>query len=174
MLLDDVRAAVSRLGYSSRTAEAYVYWIRMGVVEVREFLTHLAVDEEVASSTQNQAQSAVLFLYREVLALAVPGLDDLERAKHVRPLPVVLSRQEVARILARLDPRVVAAGVVAVRRGPALGGVPDVAGQGSRSRPRPDPGSSRKGRQGSGHDASGSGTAEARASPRRGAGSARA
>jgi len=79
-LLDQVRDAIRRKHYSIRTEEAYVYWIKryiffhnkrhpkeMGVPEIEAFLSHLAVNEHVAASTQNQALSALLFLYREVL-----------------------------------------------------------------------------------------------------------
>ena len=75
----------------------------MGAAEVSEFLTHLAVAGQVAASTQNQAKSALLFLYREVLNVELPWLDDVESAKAPRRLPVVLSRAEVAALLARLD-----------------------------------------------------------------------
>jgi integron integrase len=118
MLLDDVRAAIARRGYSARTAEAYVYWVRrfilfhgkrhpreMGAEEVRAFLTAMARDRSVAASTLNQAMSALLFLYREVLGFDVPAIEDIQRAKHRRSLPIVLSREEVSRVLARLSPR---------------------------------------------------------------------
>ncbi len=75
----------------------------MGAAEVSEFLTHLAVAGQVAASTQNQAKSALLFLYREVLDVELPWLDDVESAKAPRRLPVVLSRAEVAALLTRLD-----------------------------------------------------------------------
>lgn len=115
-MLDDVRGVAARLGYSPRTAEAYVHWIRrfvlfhrkrhpreLGAPHVVEFLADLAVAQHLAASSRNQALSAVLFLYREVLTLEVEGLDDVERARLPRTLPVVLSREEVAAVLTHLD-----------------------------------------------------------------------
>jgi integron integrase len=102
---------------SRRTEEAYVGWIRryilfhdkrhpdeMGAPDVVTFLSHLAVDGRVAGPTQNQALSALLFLYRAVLDRPLEGLDAV-RARAARPLPVVLSRDEVRAVLARLAPR---------------------------------------------------------------------
>ena len=96
-LLDRVRQAIATRHYSRRTEKAYVHWIKrcvffhgkrhpveMGAAEVSAFLTSLAVDSKVAASTQNQALSALLFLYREVLGVDLPWLDDVVRAK--RPL----------------------------------------------------------------------------------------
>lgn len=89
-LLDRVREAIRARHYSRRTEKTYVVWIRrcilfhgkrhpaeMGAPEITRFLTSLAVDSKVAASTQNQALSALLFLYREVLLQEVPWLDDL-------------------------------------------------------------------------------------------------
>jgi site-specific recombinase XerD len=76
----------------------------MGPVEVQAFLTHLAVDRRVSASTQNQALAALLFLYREVLELDLPWMQDVVRAKKPQRLPVVLTRDEVQRLLARLEP----------------------------------------------------------------------
>jgi site-specific recombinase XerD len=107
-LLDRVREAVRARHYSRRTEKTYVAWIRryilfhgkrhpaeMGAAEVTRFLTSLAVDGHVAASTQNQALSALLFLYREVLDQDLPWLDDVVRAKGARRLPVVLTRADV-------------------------------------------------------------------------------
>ncbi len=93
-LLDQVRAAIRTRHYSPRTEESYVAWIRryiefhqrrhpavMGAAEVGAFLSHLAVSRQVSASTQNQALSAILFLYREVLGQDLPWLDDVVRAK---------------------------------------------------------------------------------------------
>jgi hypothetical protein len=93
-LLDRVREAVRTRHYSRRTEKAYVAWIRryilfhgkrhptdMGAAEITRFLTSLAIDGKVAASTQNQALSALLFLYREVLQQEVPWLNDLVYAK---------------------------------------------------------------------------------------------
>ena len=107
-LLDRVRAALRIRHYSRRTEKAYVAWIlryilfhgkrhpaEMGAPELTRFLTSLAVDRKVAASTQNQALSALLFLYREVLELDLPWLDEVVRAKRPLRLPVVLTREEV-------------------------------------------------------------------------------
>jgi len=115
-LLDRVREAIRARHYSRRTEKAYVQWIRryiffhgkrhpaeMGAPEVTAFLTSLAVHDKVAASTQNQALSALLFLYREVLGVELPWLDDVVRAKRPQHLPVVLTRDEVRAVLQRLD-----------------------------------------------------------------------
>jgi integron integrase len=115
-LLDRVRTALRVRHYSLRTEHAYIGWIRryihhhgvrhpddMGAVEVVEFLSHLAVDRQVTASTQNQALSALLFLYREVLGRELEGLDSAVRARTPQRLPVVLTREEVRAVLARLD-----------------------------------------------------------------------
>jgi len=122
-LLEVVRTKIRARHYSLRTEKAYVFWIRryvhfhgkrhprdMGAPEVEAFLTHLAVDAKVSSSTQNQALAAVLFLYRDVLELSLPWLGSVVRAKPSTHLPVVLTRDEVGRILSQLPetPRLVA------------------------------------------------------------------
>jgi integron integrase len=114
-LLDQVRARIRVKHYSIRTERAYVDWIRrfilfhgkrhprdMGGPEVEAFLTHLAVERGVSASTQNQAKAALLFLYREVLQLALPWLDELVAAKASRRLPVVLTAREVREMLLQL------------------------------------------------------------------------
>ena len=111
-LLDRVRGAIRTPHYSRRTEEAYVYWIRryivfhkkthpsaMGASEVTAFLTWLAVHQRVSASTQNQALSAVLFLYREVLATDLGRIVGVPRARVSDHVPVVLSREEVRQIL---------------------------------------------------------------------------
>jgi integron integrase len=115
-LLDQVRGKIRLKHYSLRTEQAYSDWIRrfirfhgtrhpreMGAAEVEAFLTHLAVDGKVAASTQNQAKSALLFLYKEVLESELPWLDNVEQAKAPKRLPVVLTRAEVQALLTRLD-----------------------------------------------------------------------
>ncbi|MBX6315418.1 MAG: integron integrase [Isosphaeraceae bacterium] len=115
-LLDQVRDAARTLHYSIRTEEAYVRWVRkfilfhgkrhpmeMGEAEVGAFLTHLAVEWEVAASTQNQALSALLFLYREVLKRPLAWVDNMVRAKKPERLPVVLTREEVRAVLDGLE-----------------------------------------------------------------------
>src|SRR6185503_3509220 len=112
-LLEQVREAIRRKHYSLRTEDAYVDWIRRfvrfcdlrhpkecGASEVEAFLTHLAVKGGVSASTQNQARSAVLFLYKEVLGTELPWLDDVVSAKRPARLPVVLTKDEVRRVLA--------------------------------------------------------------------------
>jgi integron integrase len=74
----------------------------MGAAEVQQFLTHLAVNRRVAASTQNQALSALLFLYKEVLHQEIAWLDDVIRAKKPKKLPVVLTREEVKQVLQQL------------------------------------------------------------------------
>ncbi|MGH7587581.1 MAG: integron integrase [Gemmatimonadota bacterium] len=111
-LIDQVRAAIRVHGYSRRTEKAYVGWIRryvrfhrmrhptqLGEAEVSAFLSHLAVERKVSASTQNQALSAILFLYRKVLKIELGWLDDLVHARRPARLPVVLTRSEVASIL---------------------------------------------------------------------------
>ena len=115
-LLDKVREAIRVRHYSRRTELAYVGWIRrfiaangrrhpreLGAREVEGFLTRLANDKNVAAGTQNQALAAILFLYREVLHIDLPWMEDVVRAKRPARIPAVLSRDEVARMLAVLD-----------------------------------------------------------------------
>ncbi len=114
-LLDQVRGKIRLKHYSIRTEQAYVDWIKrfilhfdkrhpreLGAAEVEAFLTHLAVAGNVAAATQNQAKSALLFLYREVLETELPWLDNVERARTPKRLPVVLTREEVQGVLGRL------------------------------------------------------------------------
>jgi integron integrase len=102
--------------YSIRTEQAYVDWVRrfvhfhrlrhpadMGAKEVEAFLTYLAVQRRVAATTQNQAKSALLFLYRAVLGIELPWLNEVERAKPSKRLPVVLTEGEVDALLARMS-----------------------------------------------------------------------
>ncbi len=114
-LLDRVRDAIRARHYSRRTEKAYVGWIRrfilfharrhpaeMGAAEITAYLTHLATHRRVSASTQNQALSSLLFLYREVLEKEVEGLDRMVRAKRPVRLPTVLDRREVEALLAQL------------------------------------------------------------------------
>jgi len=113
-LLDLVRGVLRRKHYSIRTEESYVDWIRrfilfhgkrhpaqMGKWEVIAFLTHLAVQRDVAVSTQNQALSAILFLYRDVLELDLGWIEGFERPKRPARLPVVLTPLEARAVLAQ-------------------------------------------------------------------------
>ena len=115
-LLERVRLKIRLKHYSIRTEQAYTDWIKrfilfhgkrhpatLGAGDVEAFLTHLAAVRNVAANTQNQAKSALLFLYREVLAIELPWLDHVERAKTPMRLPVVLTVAEVVRVLDRLD-----------------------------------------------------------------------
>ncbi|TVT74362.1 MAG: integron integrase [Denitromonas halophila] len=114
-LLDLVRERIRVKHYSIRTEQAYVDWIKryiifhgknhprdMGAAEVEAFLTALAVQRHVAAATQNQARSALLFLYGEVLGVDLPFLGNVTQAKTSRRLPVVLTRGEVSQILNRM------------------------------------------------------------------------
>src|SRR5262245_25837705 len=114
--LERVRAAARLRHLSRRTEQAYVGWIRrfilfhgkrhpseLGPTDVTAFLSALATHGRVASSTQNQALAALLFLYRVVLGREMPWLDDLVHAKRPSRLPVVLSRDEVAEVLSALE-----------------------------------------------------------------------
>ncbi len=111
-----MRAVIRFKHYSIRTEQAYLDWTKrfilfhgkrhpkyMGAGEVRAFLTHLAVEGNVAASTQNQALSALLFLYSQVLHLELPYLQDVERARRPKKLPVVLTREEVKGLLDALS-----------------------------------------------------------------------
>ena len=113
-LFTQMREAIAVRQYSRSTEKAYLQWVKrlvlfhgkrhpqsMGKEEVEAFLTHLAVDRLVSSSTQNQALQAILFLYREVLKLELPWIDDVVRAKPKRRIPVVLNTSEVQVLLAR-------------------------------------------------------------------------
>lgn len=113
--LESVRDLIRLKHLSYRTEEAYIGWIRrfilfhnkrhpaeMGADEVRSFLTHLAVKENVAAATQNQAFAALLFLYRNVLNKSLNNIEDVVRAKRPKRIPDVLTKDEVSSILAFL------------------------------------------------------------------------
>ena len=120
-LLDQVRERVRYLHYSLKTEKAYLYWIRffirwsaaqgggmrhpreMGVMDVEAFLTMLANERKVSASTHNQALSAVLFLYREVFNIDLPWLNNIGRPQQTKRIPSVLTKDEVAGLLAQLD-----------------------------------------------------------------------
>jgi len=117
-LMQDVRSKLRVKHYSLRTEQAYVAWIRrfilatgrrhpraMGGAEVEKFLSSLASEYDVAAGTQNQALAALLFLYREVLGLDLPWMESVVRAKRPRRVPVVLSADEVRRLLAAMEGR---------------------------------------------------------------------
>lgn len=114
-LLDRVRIAIRLKNYSIRTERAYVSWIErfirfhnlrhpqeMGVPQIEAFLAHLAVEGNVAASTQNQALSALLFLYKQVLQQELPAKINVLWAKRPERLPMVLTRAEVRQIIDQL------------------------------------------------------------------------
>jgi integron integrase len=116
-LLDQAQAILRRKHYSLRTETSYLAWIKryivfhgkqhpatLGVPEITAFLTHLAVHEQVAASTQNQALSALLFLYREVLSIELDLPIQAIRAKRPLRLPTVLTRDEIRRLLTHVKP----------------------------------------------------------------------
>ncbi|MBS0579298.1 MAG: integron integrase [Proteobacteria bacterium] len=102
--------------FSLRTEQAYLHWLRrfiafhgrqhprdVGAAGVEQFLTHLAVERNVSASTQNQALQALLFVYRQVLDMKLPWLDNVTRATRPKRLPIVLTREEVRSVLAQLQ-----------------------------------------------------------------------
>jgi len=114
-LLDQLRAKIRLKHYSIRTEETYLQWCKrficfhqkrhpaeMGLLEVEQYLTYLAVDQNVAPSTQNQAFSAILFMYNHVLDKPLTGIDAL-RAKEPARVPVVLAKEEVRRLLNNIE-----------------------------------------------------------------------
>jgi len=114
-LLDQVRNVIRCKHYSIRTEQSYVEWIRRYIFfheckhpkdlaekHISAFLTHLAVERKVASSTQNQALCAIIFLYREVIKKEIGELDQFVRAKRPSKLPIVFTRDEVRKLLLRL------------------------------------------------------------------------
>ncbi|MBI5007590.1 MAG: integron integrase [Nitrosomonadales bacterium] len=115
-LLDQVRDKLRVKHYSIRTEQAYTGWIKryiyfhgkrhpkdMGAAEIEAFLTNLAVEGNVSASTQNLAKSSLLFLYREVLEIELPWLDNVTQAKVPKRLPVVLTVSEVQSVLSQLN-----------------------------------------------------------------------
>ncbi len=115
-LLEDVRDTLRLRHYSYRTEKSYIYWIRkfilfhqkrhpteMGKDEIRNYLTFLARKRQVSASTQNQALSALLFLYKHVLQKDIGYIDQIERAKKPKRIPVVFSKAEAQKLLAQLN-----------------------------------------------------------------------
>lgn len=111
-LLDNVRNVMRVRHYSYQTEKTYIHWIKqyiyfhkithpkdMGAAEVEAFLTYLAVERTVAASTQNQALAALLFLYKEVLKINLPWLEEFTPAKKSERVPVVLTKEEVKLII---------------------------------------------------------------------------
>ena len=115
-LLPRLREHLRTRHYSIRTEEAYADWVKrfilfhhkrhpkdMGAAEVEAFLTHLAVHRQVSASTQNQAKSALLYLYKQVLQIELPWLDEVVQAKTPQRLPVVLTPSEVRELLQHME-----------------------------------------------------------------------
>ena len=114
-LLDRLREVLRSRHYSRRTEQAYCHWVKrfiffhhvrhpagMAEPEINSFLTHLAIKEKVSASTQNQALSALLFLYRQVLNREIGDLGEVIRARRPKRVPVVLTREEIKAILGTL------------------------------------------------------------------------
>lgn len=115
-LLDLVRNCLRAKHYSIRTEESYISWIRrfilfhkkrhpaeMNTPEIRDFLNHLSIDLEVASSTQNQALNAIIFLYREILRIPIERIEEIEWAKKPRRIPLALTKQEIETLFQYLN-----------------------------------------------------------------------
>jgi len=132
-LLTQLRVAIRTRHYSPRTEEAYVQWVRrfvrfcdtrhpreLGPRDVTQFLSHLAVEGKVSASTQNQALSALVFLYKDLLDMPVGWLSALVRAKRPLRVPVVFTKDEVRRVFMRLKGRGVAALVAGVLYGTGM------------------------------------------------------
>jgi integron integrase len=115
-LLHQLRGRIRLRHYSLRTERTYGHWVKryvafhgmrhpgeMGAAEVTAFLSALATERNVAAATQNQALSAILFLYKEVLGVELPWLDEVRRAKKPRRLPTVLTQAEVRALLAHIE-----------------------------------------------------------------------
>ena len=115
-LLDQLRERVRYLHYSLSTEKVYLYWVRffirwhgvrhprdMGAPEVESFLSMLANERKVSASTHNQALSALLFLYREVLTVELPWMDGIQRPTQPKRIPSVLTKDEVASVFAHME-----------------------------------------------------------------------
>jgi len=115
-LMDRMREQMRCRHYSHRTEETYCAWVKrfiffhhlrhpkeMGEKEINEFLSRLAIEGKIGASTQNQALSALLFLYRNVLKREIDDLGDVVRARRTKRLPVVMTREEVRALMDRLD-----------------------------------------------------------------------
>ncbi len=117
-LVDVINEVCRTEHYAYRTEETYLYWIKrfvsfngnrhpreLGAVEIQQFLSNLAIEFRVSASTQNQALSAILFLYKKVLGIELSWMDDIVRARRPKRVPIVLTRTEVSRVLACMDGR---------------------------------------------------------------------
>lgn len=117
-LVDVINEVCRTEHYAYRTEETYLYWIKryisfngnrhpreLGVAEIQQFLSDLAIKFRVSASTQNQALSAILFLYKKVLCIELPWMEEIVRARRPKRVPIVLTRAEVSRVLACMDGR---------------------------------------------------------------------
>jgi site-specific recombinase XerD len=117
-LLEQAREKLRAMHYSYRTEQAYLDWMKryilfhgkrhpkeMGAGEIEAFVSYLANERGVSASTQTQALSALLYLYRHVLGIEMGWIDGISRAKKSQRVPIVLTREEVAAVLARLEGR---------------------------------------------------------------------
>ena len=115
-LLEQLRIHLRTRHYSIRTEQAYIDWARrfilfhgkrhpreMGAAEVEAFLSYLAVERNVSASTQNQAKAALLYLYKQIIGIDLPWLDEVVQAKTPKRLPVVLTTREVRDLLMQLN-----------------------------------------------------------------------
>lgn len=117
-LVDVINEVCRTEHYAYRTEETYLYWIKryisfngnrhpreLGTAEIQLFLSNLAIEFRVSASTQNQALSAILFLYKKVLSMELPWMEEIVRARRPKRVPIVLTRAEVSRVLACMDGR---------------------------------------------------------------------
>jgi len=115
-LLEQVRDEIRTRHYSIRTEQAYVQWIKrfilfhdtrhpseMGAREISAYLTHLAVEQKLAASSQNQCLNALVFLYKNVLQIELPDFSGFTRAKMPKRMPVVLHKDEISLLMAQLS-----------------------------------------------------------------------
>ncbi|MBK7630157.1 MAG: integron integrase [Ignavibacteriales bacterium] len=115
-MLDRVRNEIKVRHYSLRTEKSYTNWIKrfiifhnkkhpieMGADEIREFVNHLAVKDNVSASTQNQALQAILFLYKDILKIKVGWINEIERVARTKHIPVVFSKSEARQVLENMD-----------------------------------------------------------------------
>ena len=160
-LLQSLQSNLRLQHLSRRTETAYIYWTRRFVrfsglrhpaeldsADVRRFLNHLVMDRHVSAATQQQALSALLFLYRNVVGRPLEELGRLPRGRAPTTVPVVLTRDEVVRVLRQLQGTPRLGRLSSVRQRDSADRVPDASGQGSGSGPRRAAGAAWQGREG--------------------------
>ena len=156
-LLEVVRDSLRTQNYSYRTEKTYINWIRkyilfhnkrhpkeMGEREINQFLTYLAVNQKVAASTQNQALSALLFLYKRILRKEIGWIGNIQRARKPKKIPVVFTREEVKKSDVASTRQMLAHGCLDVWFGIASHGVLEIASQGFGFRMSPNYSKKRK------------------------------